>query len=129
MSDGLRPTWSGAPGGRREWATLYQRAPPGRNRKAHNRATFQLPATTAARSSMLVDGGALAGFARFWNHLVDIRAGALGKRPLQRHVQHLLDPLDRNDLKLVGDVLEDFRQVLAVVLGNDDGADATAQGR
>src|SRR5690606_3722292 len=129
MPDGLRPAWSGAPGGRREWATLYQRAPPGRNRKARNRATFQLPATAAPRSSMLVDSRPFATFGGLGKHFADPGSAAFRQRPLQRHVKHFLDPLDRDELQFSGDVLRDLRHVLAVVLGDDDGPDAATQRR
>src|SRR5690606_14892228 len=51
--------------------------------------------------------------------------GARGsQRTLQGQVQHLVDPLHRDDLQSVGDVGRDIGQVLAVLLRDHHGADA-----
>src|SRR5690606_22892853 len=60
------------------------------------------------------------------------RRGRLGFRtgrtrndwPNEGDVEHLVDPPDRMDLERTGNVLRDLRQVLPVLLRNDDGPEA-----
>ena len=48
------------------------------------------------------------------------------RHPLEGELQHPVDPLDRNDLELVLDVVRDLGEVLDVLLGDQRNCDAAA---
>src|SRR5581483_10759392 len=88
----------------------------------------QLRLPGARRVSLMSDnrGGALVvGDRRQRPDLVVAAFARLGLA-LERELEHLVDPLHRDDLELVLDVVRDLDQVLHVLLGDQHGLDAAA---
>src|SRR5690606_9593637 len=84
----------------------------------------------ANRKTSMLDIGGRRGLACLAPDLLHAFGDHLGReRALKREVEDFVDPLHRNDLERLGDVLRDVGQVLAVLVGDDHRAHAAAQRR